>query len=55
MSPPTGLDGDRSPSRPGAEEPDVVLVGAGIMSTTLGVLLKELQPDRPKHDPATRR
>ena len=24
---------------------DVVLVGAGIMSTTLGVILKELQPD----------
>ena len=24
---------------------DVVLVGAGIMSATLGVLLKELQPD----------
>jgi malate dehydrogenase (quinone) len=28
-----------------AEDPDIVLVGAGIMSTTLGVLLKELQPD----------
>src|SRR5882724_1573542 len=26
-------------------EVDVVLVGAGIMSTTLGVMLKELQPD----------
>ena len=26
-------------------EADVVLVGAGIMSTTLGVVLKELQPD----------
>ena len=26
-------------------EPDVVLVGAGVMSATLGVLLKELQPD----------
>jgi malate dehydrogenase (quinone) len=25
--------------------PDVVLVGAGIMSATLGILLKELQPD----------
>ncbi|PUZ27215.1 malate dehydrogenase (quinone) [Chitinophaga costaii] len=25
--------------------PDVVLIGAGIMSATLGVLLKELQPD----------
>jgi malate dehydrogenase (quinone) len=28
-----------------AAEPDVVLVGAGVMSTTLGVLLKQLQPD----------
>jgi malate dehydrogenase (quinone) len=28
-----------------AGEPDVVLVGAGIMSTTLGALLKELQPN----------
>ena len=27
------------------ERPDVVLVGAGIMSATLGVLLKELRPD----------
>ncbi len=26
-------------------QPDVVLIGAGIMSATLGVLLKELQPD----------
>ncbi len=26
-------------------EPDVVLVGAGIMSATLGTLLKELEPD----------
>src|SRR5919205_3713410 len=26
-------------------EPDAVLIGAGIMSATLGVLLKELQPD----------
>jgi len=26
------------------EKVDVVLVGAGIMSTTLGVFLKELQP-----------
>ena len=25
-------------------EPDVVLVGAGIMSATLGVFLKELEP-----------
>src|SRR5215468_6946097 len=30
---------------PPTDERDVVLVGAGIMSTTLGVLLKELQPD----------
>jgi malate dehydrogenase (quinone) len=28
-----------------AETPDIVLVGAGIMSATLGVMLKELQPD----------
>lgn len=27
------------------ENPDVILIGAGIMSATLGVLLKELQPD----------
>ncbi|MGV3585374.1 MAG: malate:quinone oxidoreductase [Adhaeribacter sp.] len=27
------------------EYPDVVLIGAGIMSATLGMLLKELQPD----------
>ncbi|WP_114778633.1 malate:quinone oxidoreductase [Botryobacter ruber] len=26
-------------------DPDVILIGAGIMSATLGVLLKELQPD----------
>src|SRR6266403_2616899 len=26
------------------EEPDVVLIGAGIMSSTLGVFLKELEP-----------
>src|ERR1700722_20124347 len=26
------------------DEPDVVLIGAGIMSSTLGVLLKELEP-----------
>ena len=25
-------------------EPDVVLIGAGIMSSTLGVFLKELEP-----------
>ncbi len=28
-----------------AENPDVVLIGAGIMSATLGVILKQLQPD----------
>lgn len=28
-----------------AEEPDVVLIGAGIMSATLGSLLKQLEPD----------
>lgn len=27
------------------DKPDVVLIGAGIMSATLGVMLKELQPD----------
>jgi malate dehydrogenase (quinone) len=27
-----------------APEPDVILIGAGIMSTTLGVFLKELEP-----------
>jgi malate dehydrogenase (quinone) len=27
-----------------ASEPDIVLVGAGIMSATLGVFLKELEP-----------
>lgn len=30
---------------PSSPEPDVVLIGAGIMSATLGVILKELQPD----------
>lgn len=30
---------------PTSSEPDVVLIGAGIMSATLGVLLKKLQPD----------
>src|SRR3981189_976680 len=29
---------------PAVKEPDVVLVGAGIMSATLGVFLKELEP-----------
>jgi len=27
-----------------SSEPDVVLIGAGIMSSTLGVFLKELEP-----------
>jgi malate dehydrogenase (quinone) len=31
-------------ANPNATEPDVVLVGAGIMSATLGVLLKEVEP-----------
>ena len=31
-------------ANPKATEPDVVLVGAGIMSATLGVLLKEVEP-----------
>ena len=26
-------------------KPDVVLIGAGIMSATLGMMLKELQPN----------
>lgn len=32
-------------SRSSEKSPDVVLIGAGIMSATLGVLLKELQPN----------
>jgi malate dehydrogenase (quinone) len=31
-------------ANPNATEPDVILVGAGIMSATLGVLLKEIEP-----------
>jgi hypothetical protein len=31
-------------ANPNATEPDVILVGAGIMSATLGVLLKEVEP-----------
>ena len=34
----------RPNANPNATEPDVVLVGAGIMSATLGVLLKEVEP-----------
>ena len=35
----------KQPTSPDASgRPDVVLIGAGIMSATLGVLLKELQP-----------
>lgn len=32
-------------NRSSEKNPDVILIGAGIMSATLGVLLKELQPD----------
>jgi malate dehydrogenase (quinone) len=31
---------------PSTNNPDVVLVGAGIMSVTLAVILKELDPSR---------
>ena len=31
-------------ANPNATEPDVFVVGAGIMSATLGVLLKEVEP-----------
>ncbi|HZD45804.1 MAG TPA: malate:quinone oxidoreductase [Acidobacteriaceae bacterium] len=31
-------------ANPNATEPDVILVGAGIMSATLGVLPKEIEP-----------
>jgi malate dehydrogenase (quinone) len=34
-----------STTSPIATQPDIVLVGAGVMSATLAVLLKELQPD----------
>ena len=34
-----------SPSTDHDSDPDVVLIGAGIMSATLAVLLKELQPE----------
>ncbi len=34
----------KSKQTPAPTNPDVVLIGAGIMSATLGVLLKELQP-----------
>ena len=30
---------------PAQESPDVVLIGAGIMSATLGVVLKQLRPE----------
>src|SRR5687768_5093695 len=30
--------------QPTNDQPDVVLIGAGIMSATLGMLLKELEP-----------
>jgi L-2-hydroxyglutarate oxidase LhgO len=31
-------------ANPASENPDVVLIGAGIMSATLGTVLKELEP-----------
>jgi malate dehydrogenase (quinone) len=31
-------------ANPNATELDVILVGAGVMSATLGVLLKEVEP-----------
>ncbi|UOR06185.1 malate:quinone oxidoreductase [Hymenobacter aerilatus] len=34
-----------SPSLPTSSSVDVILIGAGIMSATLGTMLKELQPD----------
>jgi hypothetical protein len=34
----------QSASPDAADHPHIVLIGAGIMSATLGVLLKELQP-----------
>nr|WP_262908600.1 malate:quinone oxidoreductase [Hymenobacter translucens] len=34
-----------SDNLPAEQTPDVVLIGAGIMSATLGLMLKELQPD----------
>jgi hypothetical protein len=40
VSPGTVMQGDQPPTK----QPGVVLVGAGIMSATLGVLLKELNP-----------
>jgi malate dehydrogenase (quinone) len=31
-------------SSPNTAEPDIILIGAGIMSATLGTVLKELEP-----------
>lgn len=41
----TNNNNDRSPLGGLGGPPNVVLIGAGIMSATLGILLKELQPD----------
>src|SRR4030081_1715643 len=39
-----GVVGNSLIGTPTASEPDVILVGAGVMSATLGVLLKDLEP-----------
>ncbi|WP_106380422.1 malate:quinone oxidoreductase [Abditibacterium utsteinense] len=36
----------QTPANPNVTNPDVLLIGTGIMSATLGVLLKELQPQK---------
>ena len=36
---------------PNPSNPDVVLIGAGIMSTTLAVILKELDPEAENRNP----
>jgi hypothetical protein len=36
--------GNQASESPASESPDVVLIGAGIMSATLGTVLKELEP-----------
>jgi malate dehydrogenase (quinone) len=40
---------DKAPPASSEKPVDVVLVGAGIMSATLGTMLKELQPDLTMH------
>jgi malate dehydrogenase (quinone) len=35
---------NQAPENQASESPDVVLIGAGIMSATLGTVLKELEP-----------